>query len=95
MSHRIKCTLMVYDNNASDLLNQFDEMIRRICPVASDAPVPNVTVDGLTTVGREYIVEVESEEECHRICCTLPRNCPAPFEVMMHRSHWSVEELGH
>ena len=95
MKHQIKCTIRVYDVNASDLLNQFDEMIGRLYSVSSDAAIPNVEIEGLTTVGKEYILDADSKEDCHRAWCALRCNCPAPFEVMLHRSHWTVEELGH
>jgi hypothetical protein len=95
MSHQIKCTLRVYDENSSGLLSQFDEMIGRLYSVSSDAAIPNVEIEGLTTVGKEYILDAGSEEDCHRARHALRCNCPAPFEVMLHRSHWTVEELGH
>ena len=95
MHHQIQCIIRVYDENSSALLDQFDEMIRRLYSVSDYSEVPNVEVDDRTTVGRAYIVNAGTEKDCHQICCALRCNCPAPFEVMLHRSHWTVEKLGH
>lgn len=95
MQHQIKCTIRVFDQKTRDLLGQFDEVINRLYSVASSVAIPDKKIVGQTTVGKEYILEVTSKEQCHQVCCDLRCRCPAPFEVMMYRSHWTVEKVNY
>lgn len=95
MSHKVKCQFRVYDENSSGLISQFDEMINRLYSVETSAAISSVMVGDKNTVGKEYTLATHSEETQNQIYHLLEHQCPAPLEVLLHLSYWSVEAVEH
>jgi hypothetical protein len=93
MSYKVKCTLRIYKANSSGLMDRLDEFMTRLYPGCTGVALSNKNINSKATVGKEYIIDTESEEEQHKLHCSLMCNCPAPFEVMMWRCYWKVEKI--
>lgn len=95
MSHKVKCQFRVYDENSSELISKFDEMINRLYSVETSAALSSVMVGDRNTVGKEYTLETHSEEAQRQLYHLVTHRCPAPLEVLLYLSYWSVELLEH